>query len=119
IKPQNLLLFGAALKVGDFGLVHVRKGEGASYGGGLTAAYAPPEFFEGSSSRHSDQYSLAVTYCQLRGGRLPFRGRTLADFRQAHLRQAPDLSMLPEEERAVVGRALAKVPSARWPNCRT
>src|SRR4051794_28053345 len=33
----------------------------------LTPAYAAPEFFSGQATRWSDQYCLAVTYCQLRG----------------------------------------------------
>ena len=31
--------------------------------------------------------------------------------------EPPDLSMLPESDRAVVGRALAKNPDERWPSC--
>src|SRR5262249_3318398 len=65
----------------------------------------------------TDQFALAVTYCQLRGGRVPFpepppgapenRGRT-----------APDVTMLPEKEQPIVARALSAVPQARWPTCR-
>ena len=40
----------------------------------MTPAYAAPEFFNDQASRWSDQYSLAVAYCQMRGGRLPFAG---------------------------------------------
>src|SRR5262249_47519149 len=65
-----------------------------------------------------DQYSLAVTYVQLRTGRLPFRG-PVADVLLGHLHREPDLSGLPEAERAAVARALAKVPEDRWPSCRT
>src|SRR5262249_38953835 len=35
-----------------------------------------------------------------------------------HVSQPPDLDMLPEPERAVVERALAKEPTRRWPSCR-
>src|SRR5262249_33890788 len=79
--------------------------------------YAAPEFFEGRTSRHSDQYSLAITYCQLRGGQLPFTG-TPAQMMAGHLMQTPDLEMLPAEERLPVARALAKDPAERWPSCR-
>src|SRR5262249_51486006 len=82
----------------------------------LTIAYAAPERFTGQTSRGSDQYSLAVTYCQMRGGRLPFQGRE-ADLMVGHLFTAPDLTMLPEEGRPPVARALAKTPEARWPSC--
>jgi hypothetical protein len=76
--------------------------------GGLTPAYAAPEFFNGQATQWSDQYCLAVSYCHLRGGRLP----------TDHLTHSPDLTMLPETERPVVLRALAKRPEERWPDCR-
>jgi hypothetical protein len=116
IKPQNMLLVGGTVKVGDFGLARVLEGTLASHSGGLTPAYAAPEFFEQRATPWSDQYSLAVTYCHLRGGRLPFAGSPAA-LMAGHLTREPDLSMLPREERAVVARALAKDPQKRWPNC--
>jgi serine/threonine protein kinase len=118
IKPANLLLVGGCVKVGDFGLAklieHTRSGNTMAF----TVAYAAPEFFDGRIAHTSDQYSLAVTYCHLRGGRLPFTG-SIAQLSVAHLMQPADLSMLPEAERPAVARALAKKPEQRWPNCRT
>src|SRR5262249_48948311 len=67
----------------------------------------------------SDQYSLAVAYCELRGNRKPFSGTNPAQLMAAHLKKPPDLSMLPPAEQGVVGRALAKEPRERWPDCRT
>lgn len=117
VKPQNLLLVGGSLKVGDYGLARVLDRTVASHTGSMTLAYAPPEFFNGQTSARSDQYSLAVTYCQLRGGRLPFTGDRHA-LMKAHLEAEPDLSMLPEGERPAARRALAKRPQDRWPSCR-
>ena len=51
----------------------------------MTPAYAAPEFFKKQTSSQSDQYSLAVTYCHLRGGRLPFTGG-MAEVMAGHLR---------------------------------
>ena len=116
IKPQNLLLFGGSLKVGDFGLVRCLEHSQTSHTGSLTPAYAPPEFFNGQTFSSSDQYSLAVTYCLLRGGRLPFKGSP-AELMAGHLSREPDLSMLPDEERQVVRTALAKEPNNRWSSC--
>ena len=31
----------------------------------------------------------------------------------------PEISMIPDEERPAVSRALAKVPKDRWPSCRS
>jgi formylglycine-generating enzyme required for sulfatase activity len=83
----------------------------------MTPAYAAPEFRNKEVSAHSDQYSLAVSYCQLRGGRLPFTGDT-AQIMMGHLLHPPDLTMLPAAERPAVARALAKKPEDRWPSCR-
>src|SRR5262249_35866179 len=69
-----------------------------------------PEVLAGQISRWSDQFALAVTYCLLRGGRLPYDGTDRL--------RAPDLTMLPEEERPAVARALARDPAPRWAGCR-
>src|SRR5438874_424 len=76
LKPQNILLFGDHAKVADFGLARVMEQSVASHTGTCTLAYAAPEFFGKKTSRQSDQYALAVTYCQMRGGRMPFHGTT-------------------------------------------
>src|SRR5262249_38551074 len=60
--------------------------------------------------------ALAVVYCQLRGGRLPFEGNHFA-IMNGHLNQAPDLTMLPEVERPVVAQALNKEGAQRYPSC--
>jgi len=116
IKPQNILLVGGCVKVADFGLARLLEQTVVSHSGSLTPLYAAPEFFNGQTTRNSDQYSLAVAYCQLRGGRLPFDG-SLAQVSAGHLYRPPDLSMIPEAERAIVSRALAKDADQRWPSC--
>jgi formylglycine-generating enzyme required for sulfatase activity len=117
VKPQNLLLVGGSVKVADFGLAKLLEHSLASNSGAMTPAYAAPEQIQGQLSPHADQYSLAVTYCQLRGGRLPFAGGT-HQILFGHIQGQPDLSMLPEAERPAVARALAKQPDERWPSCR-
>jgi serine/threonine protein kinase len=118
IKPHNLLLVGGGVKVADFGLAKVlEKSAASTTSGSLTPVYASPEQFGGRASRHSDQYSLAVSYCQLRGGRVPFVG-SLPEVMAGHLARPPDLTMLPDAERPAVARALAKEPEERWPSCR-
>ncbi|QEH35699.1 Serine/threonine-protein kinase PknF [Aquisphaera giovannonii] len=117
VKPQNLMLLGRGLKVADFGLsILVDRGVASQCHSGLTCTYAAPETFRGRVADQTDQYSLAVTYCVLRAGRLPFAGPPAAVM-LGHLMQPPDLSSLPEPERPIVARALAKDPSDRWPDC--
>jgi serine/threonine protein kinase len=117
VKPQNLLIVGGSVKVADFGLAKILEHSQTSHTGRHTVAYAAPEFFESTATRHSDQYCLAVTYCHLRGGRLPFSGSE-KEILAGHCLREPDLSMLPEAERPIVARALSKDPGARWPSCR-
>ncbi len=117
VKPQNLLLVGGSVKVANFGLARILGHTQTSHTGSMTPAYAAPEFFKKQTSSQSDQYSLAVTYCLLRGGRLPFTGG-MAEVMAGHLLEQPDLTMLPEGERAAAARALAKEPRDRWGSCR-
>jgi serine/threonine protein kinase len=81
-----------------------------------TPDYAAPEIFRGLLSNRVDQYALAVSYCQLRGGRLPFAD-TPNGFPATYVRPCPDLSMLPTKEQPIVARALAGVPQNRWNTC--
>jgi formylglycine-generating enzyme required for sulfatase activity len=117
VKPGNLLLVGRTVKVADFGLAKVLEQTMATVSGGMTVAYAAPEFFSEHATRWSDQYSLAASYCELRGGKLPFRGSP-TQVMSGHVQMAPDLTMLPQAERPAVARAMAKKPERRWPNCR-
>jgi hypothetical protein len=118
IKPSNLLLFGTRVKIGDFGVCRASQHTITGHSGGLSRPYAPPELFRAEAHERSDQYSLAVSYCHLRGGRLPFLASSADEWMHRHLHGVPDLAMLPEAERPVVAKALSKDPFARWASCR-
>src|SRR5262245_14911523 len=118
IKPENLLLVGNRLKVGDFGLIKNIYERGASLVNGLTPTYAPPELFEGKPTKQSDQYSLAIVYQHMLTGELPFEGATPAQWAREHLVGVPRLTLLPRSERPIIARALAKSPSDRYENCK-
>jgi serine/threonine protein kinase len=117
IKPRNLFLVSDRVKVADFGLVKHLERSGASVMGGVTPLYAPPETFGGTIHGRSDQYSLAIVYQELLTGVRPFNGKNPRALCQQHLNEEPDLRSLPEAERPVVRRALAKDPNKRFPNC--
>jgi hypothetical protein len=117
VKPQNLFLVGGCVKVADFGLAKALDTTATGHTGAMTPAYSPPEFFKGQTHAASDQYALAVTYCQLRTGQLPFPGTTAEAVMSRVLNEPPELAWLAAAERAVVARALAKDPADRWPNC--
>ena len=106
------------MKVADFGLARALEHASTQASSKMTPAYAAPEMFDGRVSLRSDQYSLAVTYCLLRGGRLPFDGPP-AQLMAGHMLHPPDLSMLPAAERAIVARALAKEPKQRYESSTT
>lgn len=118
IKPENLLVQGRHVKVGDFGLAKDVNVTNMSLVGGFTPLYAPPEIFEGTPSPSSDQYSLAIVYQTMLTGVPPFSGRTAAQLTAQHLRSSPDLSPLQPVDRPVIARALSKNPAARFPGCR-
>jgi serine/threonine protein kinase len=118
IKPQNLLLVGGRIKVADFGLVKDLQGTSVSNTGGVTPHYATPEAFDGRVSRFSDQYSLAIVYQEMLSGERPFSGTTAFQLAMMHTTSPPFLEPLPEADRPIVERALAKLPENRFPNCR-
>jgi serine/threonine protein kinase len=122
VKPGNLFLVGRHVKVADFGLVSSLADLVASSGKtvrlqAVTPLYTSPEVFNGRLSLSSDQYSLAITYHELLTGTYPFAGQSARDLALQHAQTPPDLSHLPSSDRPLVGRALAKEPSERFPSC--
>jgi formylglycine-generating enzyme required for sulfatase activity len=118
IKPHNIFLVGGSVRLADFGLAKILAATSASHTGSMSPHYVAPEVFEGRVSQRSDQYALAITYYQLRTGKRPFEGDSFHQIIYAHIHAEPDLSALPEHERPVVARALARRPEDRWPSCR-
>lgn len=116
VKPSNLLVLDGELKVADFSLAaqttssmwyHRRVG---------TLNYIAPELIQGTLSDRSDQYSLALTYCELRLGKLPFPDMPKVLPKDYH-RPPPDLAEMSVGEAQVLGRALSPTPQDRWPSC--
>jgi serine/threonine-protein kinase len=118
IKPHNIFLVGGSARLADFGVAKILEATSASHTGSMSPNYVAPEVLEGRVSQHSDQYSLAVAYAHLRSGRLPFAGESVNQVLYAHAHGQPNLTGLPEAERPVLVRALAKRPEQRWPSCR-
>jgi serine/threonine-protein kinase len=115
IKPSNLLVVGNTVKVADFSLsvqtttqmwYHRRAG---------TPPYAAPEVQRGWLSDRSDQFSLAVSYFQLRTRSFPFEAPTSNQASSG--RQVVNLSALTAAEQPILARAMATVPQDRWPSC--
>jgi hypothetical protein len=115
IKPPNILIVGDAAQVCDFGLAReVDNLRSTSLA--LSPVYAAPEMIESNlPSPSTDQYSLAMSYLELRTGVLPFPPESTAHtVIQAHLTGKIDLSRLSGRERDVVKRATARRPAERY-----
>jgi serine/threonine protein kinase len=118
VKPRNLFTVADRVKVADFGLVkQLERSSSSGLMGGVTPIYAAPETFSNKISKHSDQYSLAVVYCELISGKRPFNGKNIRQLALQHMTEAPDLSGIPEADRPAVAKALAKNPDERYPSC--
>jgi serine/threonine protein kinase, bacterial len=119
VKPSNLLVVGNDVKLADFSLAVQATSSILNHRRVGTWNYLAPELFRGILSDRTDQYSLAITYCQLRTGRLPFPdlGSGKVPKTKTYSRPAPDLSTLSAPERPIIARALGPVPQDRWHSC--
>ncbi|MBL8827600.1 MAG: protein kinase, partial [Planctomycetaceae bacterium] len=119
IKPHNILVVGDAAAVCDFGLARAVESLRKTSMAPMTVAYAAPESFRGKPTVKSDQYSLAITYIELRTGRMPFdEGLSPFDLMNTHVTGQLNLDRLPPYEREVIRRATALNPDDRWNNNR-
>jgi serine/threonine protein kinase len=116
VKPSNLLLVGDTLKIADFGLCAGSGWKTHQQGWKGTRPYAAPELFNGKAAVGTDQYALAVTFCELVMGTRPFWKGASADSPPTGL--PIDLTKLREKEFPIISRALHPYPSSRWPSCK-
>lgn len=115
IKPHNILIVGGAAQVCDFGLARVAEDVHKSHNAAATIAYAAPEFLTaGKPSSTTDQYSLAVTYHELRTGELPYDSDDYHKVMLAVQHGKLNLSRLPAAERTVLAKALSLSPADRY-----
>lgn len=118
IKPANMMLVGDSVVVCDFGLARMLGDVSATATGMVgSPAYMAPECVNRKPSNATDQYSLAVSYVELRTGRLPFKDAGYAAVLEAHRTGQLDLSGLTEREREVIRKATRVEPSERFPSC--
>lgn len=119
LKPANILIVSGHVKVADFGIARVLGKDQIAVTATTmgTPLYMAPEVWQGKASPRSDQYSLAMTYAELRMGRPPYASKSLADVMDAHLKRKPDLALLTQGEQRVIRRALAKQPHERFASC--
>ncbi len=119
IKPQNMLLVGDVVQVCDFGLARAQGEVRATSNTMASLAYAAPEMVSPpyDPAPTTDQYSLALTYVELRTGRLPYTELNPVAIMRAKIDGVLDLAKLPEAERRILQRALSVDPARRFQSC--
>jgi serine/threonine protein kinase len=116
IKPQNILIVGGSVQVCDFGLARVLDADARTTSEAAGSyAYIAPELIDGARpSRTTDQYSLAISYVELRTGNFPFKSSALYEVMLAKVKGKLDFSALTEPEQTVLRRATAVEPTERY-----
>jgi serine/threonine protein kinase len=116
VKPQRLLQLQGHVKLDSPWMLWLaaNAAQGDMCG---TPRYMAPEGWQGKFSPMSDQYSLAVSYFELRTGQPLLNATNIRDLAFQHLEGKIDLSSLPKAERSVLQKALAKEAKQRYPTC--
>ncbi|MRH91100.1 protein kinase [Nocardia sp. SYP-A9097] len=130
VKPANILIERVdgeeRIFLADFGIARLRdENTKLTQTGSFTAtlAYAAPEQLSGQPLDHRcDQYSLACTLFRLLTGAVPFDAQHPIAIMRGHLDQPPPPVSslrpgLPPALDAVMAKAMAKHPDARFDSC--
>jgi serine/threonine protein kinase/tetratricopeptide (TPR) repeat protein len=121
IKPENLLIVGGGVMLADFGIARVMEQSSSSLHtetAAMTIWYAAPELFDFKSTIWTDQYALAITYCELRAGRLPFPAEcSPTQAMVTHMRSGHDFSGMSADEVDILRRATSVAPESRFASC--
>ena len=117
LKPGNIFCDEGMVKVGDYGLSKFiscsrRSGHTESIG---TVHYMAPEVANGRYGKEIDVYALGVILYEMLTGRVPFEGESVGEVLMKHLTAKPDVSMLAEPYRGVVGQGVGEGPGTALP----
>jgi serine/threonine protein kinase len=118
LKPANVFIENGTVKVGDYGLSKSmggsqRTAQTQSVG---TVHYMAPEISTGNYNKQIDTYAAGVMLYEMVTGRVPFDGESNGEILMKHLTTPPDMSRVPTEWVAIVGKALSKNPAHRYAN---
>jgi serine/threonine-protein kinase len=126
VKPANVhVLPNGRVKIMDFGLARIETSEMTHQGMVMgTPNYMAPEQVQGrKADARSDVFSCGALFYELLAGRKAFSGESMTAILNKVLEGRPEplaglVPGLPAELTAIVERALAKDPSARYPDAR-
>lgn len=119
IKPDNVhLLPGGEVKLTDFGIARITHEESLTMDGQIfgTPSYMSPEQIVGKNiDTRSDVFSVGILLYEMLSGRKPFTGDSVVTITYRILHdELPALAGVPAGVDAVVRRATAKEPGARF-----
>jgi serine/threonine-protein kinase len=120
VKPANVLIATSGqVKITDFGLARLlggSSGEAAATVAGTPSYMAPEQARGRGTTPASDVYSAGVVLYEMLAGQPPFAGGSPVEVALRHLQEPPPPlpPSTPRALAAVVERALAKEPEARY-----
>ncbi len=122
IKPDNMMIVaGTEVQIADCGVaVSLNQDTRKTVSAAFSPVYAPPELSTNKPSTGTDQYSLAISYYELRTGRRPFRdGMNQIEMMTAHSLGDLDFTSatLTAGERRVLKWATSPRLVDRYPSC--
>ncbi|MER5466491.1 serine/threonine-protein kinase [Streptomyces sp. NPDC002668] len=115
LKPGNVLLGPDGPRVIDFGIARTAEMTLTETGAVMgTFGYIAPEALQGRrADAAADVFAWGAVVLFAATGREPFRGENVSEVVVRALEHEPDLAVLPELLRPLVGEALAKRPEDR------
>ena len=116
LKPHNVFFEDGYVMVGDYSLSKVittshRSGHTLTVG---TVHYMAPEISLGRYDHTVDIYAMGVLLYEMLTGKPPFLGESMGEVLMKHMSQEVDVSSLPQPFAAVVQKAMARDPDARY-----
>ncbi|TFV52406.1 protein kinase, partial [Blastococcus sp. TF02A_35] len=122
VKPANILVTPrGTVKITDFGIARSASSVAVTGTGqviGTAHYFSPEQAGGGQATPASDVYALGAVAYECLAGRRPFEAENPVQIAVMHLRDepAPLPPEVPDGVRALVGRAMAKDPAARFPD---